>query len=304
MEEEVVEATNVAVQAVAEVAEGIAEQTKSMFHFNEIKSILSAQNIVKMVSSLVAIILLIVVYKLIKHFVNKGIKNKFQKHTVQIINKGMNYLFWTLLIMFILSLFGIKLSAIWGAAGVAGLALGFAAQTSVSNLISGLFVLGEKALRVGDFIEVSGVSGTVSSIGLLSIKIDTPDNQSIRIPNSSIINTNLQNYSSNNNRRILFDISVAYETDLEKALKVMQQVPSMCPSALTDPAPVCFYDGLGESGITLKLGIWFKKQDLIAIKNEVYVAIVKLCKKNKIEIPYNKLDLNVKSGSSIKVSSK
>jgi small-conductance mechanosensitive channel len=128
--------------------------------------------------------------------------------------------------MYVLGLFGINLGAIWGAMGIAGVAIGFAAQTTVSNLISGIFIVTEKTMKIGDFIEVDGVAGTVDRVGLLSIKIHTPNNQLIRIPSSSVINAKLKNFSSYEYRRYVFEVSVDYSTDLDKALEVLQSVPA------------------------------------------------------------------------------
>ena len=134
-------------------------------------------------------------------------------------------MFYVIIVMYILSLFGINLKAIWGAAGVAGLAIGFAAQTSVSNLISGVFVLSEKAMKIGDFIQVGDVFGTVDSVGLLSVRVHTLDNQMVRIPNSSVINSNLVNFNHYDIRRFVFDMPISYDSNMEKALEVANSIP-------------------------------------------------------------------------------
>ena len=210
-----------------------------------------------------------------------------------VITKTISYVFYALVVMYVLSLFGVKLGAIWGAAGIAGVAVGFAAQTSVSNLISGLFVLGEKAMKVGDFIEVGGVSGTVDSVGLLSVKVHTLNNQMVRIPNSSIINSNFQNNSFFEVRRFSFELSVDYATDMNVALQALSSVPELCPSVLKEPAPAVWYNGFGESGINIVLAVWFNSSDLVKMKNEVYIAIKKVFDEKGINIPFNRLDVSM-----------
>ena len=185
MEESVI--TEAANGAIA-LAAGTAQEVKSMFHLDELASYLTWANLAKVVTSVVAILIFWVFYRIIRHFVKKTASKTLQKKTVSIIVKAISYCFYILIVMYVLGLFGIKLSAIWGAAGIAGVAIGFAAQTSVSNLISGLFVVTDKAMKIGDFIEVDGISGTVDTIGVISIKIHTVDNQLVRIPNSTIIN--------------------------------------------------------------------------------------------------------------------
>ena len=108
-----------------------------------------------------------------------------------LVTKLIKYAFYVIIIFLILGLFNIKLTALFGAAGIAGIAIGFAAQTSFSNIISGLFLLTEHALTVGDYITIGTEAGTIDSINMLSVRIHTPDNQYIRIPNESI-NRNLK----------------------------------------------------------------------------------------------------------------
>ncbi len=287
---EVVQTT---VEAVATVTENVAQETKSMLHIDEITSFFSQLNKVKIITSIITILLFYIAYRIIKKIVKKQAFSKLQMHTAVLLNKVMTYVFWVLMIMYIMSLFGVKLSAIWGAAGVAGLAIGFAAQTSVSNIISSVFVISEKALKIGDFITVGDISGTVDSIDLLSVKIHTLDNQMVRIPNSNIMNGTLTNFSHFPIRRAVFDISIAYESDLEKVLAAINKVPELCPTVLKDPEPKAYYDGLMESGILLKLCVWINRTDLVQAKNEVYMAIMKVVREEGIEIPYNHLEVNV-----------
>ena len=268
-----------------EIIDTVTETTKSLLHLDDLKKILTVENLIKAGTGILGLIIFYIIYRIIKSTVKKRARAKMQAHSAMLLNKLISYIFYILISMYILDLIGDDLTAIWGAAGVAGLAIGFAAQTSVSNLISGIFVLSEKAMKVGDFISVGGESGIVDSIGLLSIKIHTLDNQMIRIPNSTIINSNLMNYNHFPLRRFVFEIPIGYETDLKKALETIQKVPSMCPTVLQDPAPAVFYDGFKEA-VVLKLAVWFKSSDLAQTKNDVYINVINLCKEAGVEIPY------------------
>lgn len=282
--------------SVADAAENavstVAETTMSIFHVEEIRKLLTFQNMLKAAIGIVTVIVFYIIYRIVRRTVSRRAAVKMQPHNAMIVNKTVSYVFYVLIAMYILSLFGVDLSAIWGAAGVAGLAIGFAAQTSVSNLISGVFVLSDKTLKVGDYISVGGESGIVDTIGLLSIKIHTLDNQLIRIPNSTIINSNLMNYSQYPLRRFVFDIPVSYEADMEKELETIRKVPDRCPSVLKDPEPAIFYDGFGDV-ISLKMAVWFNRSDLAKVKNEVYTEIVKVCREDGLEIPYTRYDIHL-----------
>lgn len=277
-------------EAAAVAANETVGQFSSQF-IDFIKTLLTWKNAFRLIGALFVIFLMWLVFKLIKHFVKKVSAGKIQQQYVLVITKTISYIFYALVVMYVLSLFGVKLGAIWGAAGIAGVAVGFAAQTSVSNLISGLFVLGEKAMKVGDFIEVGGVSGTVDSVGLLSVKIHTLNNQMVRIPNSSIINSNFQNNSFFEIRRFSFEFSIDYATDMNVALEALSSVPAFCPSVLKEPAPAVWYNGFGESGINIVLAVWFNSSDLVKMKNEVYIAIKKVFDEKGINIPFNRLDV-------------
>ena len=280
------------VETIGEIGTEVTEQTKSLFHIDELKDYITWNNLFKVAISIVALLVFYTFYRIIKRIIKKRVAVKMEPHNAQMLSKAISYVFYILMGMYILSLFGIDLKAIWGAAGVAGLAIGFAAQTSVSNIISGLFVVSEKTLKIGDYIEVGGVAGTVDTIGLLSIKIHTAANQMIRIPNSTIINNNLINYSRFPKRRFVFEIPIGYDMDLKYVYNVVSKIPAKCKSVIKDPAPLLFYDGFGDA-IKLKLAVWFNNGDLFAVKTEVYTEIVKTCREENVTIPFTHYDITI-----------
>lgn len=257
------------------------------------KNILTWDNLFKLSGSLILIVAILFGFYFIKRSIKKVPEQKLSMHHSVLIRKLLNYISYIIILMIVMNMLNIKPSAIWGAAGIAGVALGFAAQTSVSNLISGLFVLGEKAMKVGDVVIVNGITGTVDSIGLLSTRIHTLDNQMVRIPNSAIINSNFQNNSFFPVRRFLFELSVSYSTDMEKALEILLKVPAKCPTVLADPAPKAWFDGFLDSGIKMVLAVWLNPSDLTETKNAVYMAIKKDFDAAGIEIPFNRLDVSI-----------
>ena len=293
MEENVIaEAANGAIALAA----GTAQEVKSMFHLDELASYLTWGNLAKVVTSLVAMLIFWVFYRIIRHFVKKTASKTLQKKTVSIIVKAISYCFYILIIMYVLGLFGIKLSAIWGAAGIAGVAIGFAAQTSVSNLISGLFVVTDKAMKIGDFIEVDGISGTVDTIGIISIKIHTVDNQLVRIPNSTIINSKLTNYSALPYRRYVFETSVDYGSDFDKAMEAAKTVPARCPTVVLDKPeyePKVVWTTHGDSGVNLNIIVWSKREDFLQTKSDVSLNTLKAFAEANVNIPFNRVDVTI-----------
>ena len=253
---------------------------------------LTGESVFRIVVGVVSVVIFWVVYRVLCHLVKARLSKKMEAASATLLQKSMSYVFWVLLALYVMSLFGVNLKALWGAAGVAGLALGFAAQTSASNFISGLFVLGERAMKIGDFVSIGETMGTVESVGLLSAKIRTADNQRVRVPNSAIIDGTLTNFSSFPTRRLLAEIPVAYDNDLDKALAAAHKVPPLCPSVLSEPAPLVFYDGFSDA-VVLRLAVWFDSANLFQVKNEVYTAIARVFKEDNIKIAFKKVDVKV-----------
>ena len=164
----------------------------------------------------------------------------------------------------------------------------------MSNVISGLFVLTERSLKVGDTIIVNGITGVVDTISLLSVRVHTFDNQMVRIPNSTIINSNLTNNSYHDKRRITLGVSISYDADMKTALEVLGKAPALCPTVLEEPAPAVWFDGFGESGIDMTVAAWFKPENFLQTKNDLFIAIKKVLDEAQIEIPYNQLDVKMK----------
>ena len=286
------EKTNVISSAANTIENSLLLQGNSFI--NWVKSFLTWENLFKTVGALITLLVIWIIYRLILRGLKKIPAEKTSEHRQMIIKKIVKYCFYIVCVIYILDLFGIKLSAVWGAAGIAGVAIGFAAQTSVSNLISGLFVLTEGALKIGDLIIVDEITGIVDSISLLSVRIHTLDNQMVRIPNSTIINSNLTNNSYHTKRRLTLNVSISYKNDMAVALEALKKAPYLCPTVLTDPEPAVWFDGFAESGINMVIAVWFNSENLLQTKNDLYIAIKKVFDEAGIEIPYNQLDVKIK----------
>lgn len=286
------EETNSLVDVASSAEEAIIKQTSTFL--NWIKSFLTWENLFKLIGVIIILAIFFVIYKLLIRATKKIPSERTNPHRQMILTRAIKYIFFVLVVMYILGLFGIKLSAIWGAAGIAGIAIGFAAQTSISNIISGLFVLTEGTLKVGDAITVDGITGVVDSINLMSIQLHTYDNEMVRIPNSTIINTDLTNKSFHSKKRLTVSLSISYDTDMKKAYEILNSAPSLCTTILQEPAPSVWFDKFGENGIDLTLAVWFKPEDYLQTKNDLFIAIKKVFDDAKIEIPFTQIDVNLK----------
>lgn len=271
--------------------EAIAKATNFRQWF---QNFISWQNLIKIAGGVILILIMWVAYRLILRGIKKSSSKKMNTHRKQMLVHFSKYIFYVLVVLQVLSMIGIKLSALLGAAGIAGIAIGFAAQTSVSNLISGLFVLGEGSIKIGDAVTVDDVTGIVEEINLLSIHIHTYDNHMVRIPNSTIINSNFTNINFHKTRRMTIAVSVDYSTDMRTALEVLAKAPALCPTVVADPAPAVWCDGFGASRINMTVAAWFKPADFLQTKNDLYIAIKKVLDEAKISIRFNQLDVKIK----------
>ena len=300
MDETVSTVTQTAAQAAQEAHQAaqqhVAQQKETFLAW--IETFLTWGNLFKVISAVIVLLLLWIVYKIITRTIKRAGEVKPNKQKTLLFTKFFQYAFYIIAIMYILSCFGIKLTALLGAAGVVGLAVGFAAQTSVSNIISGLFVISEGTMKIGDFISVSGVSGTVDSVDLLSVKVHTLDNQMVRIPNSAIINSNFQNNSFYDTRRVTFAVSANYNTDIQKALNTFAKAPALCKTVLKDPAPAVWVDELGGSNINMTIAVWCKSADFTATKNQMFIAIMKVMNDAGISAAYDCIEVTVHEDAS------
>ena len=267
--------------------------SKTDSFLNWLRGFITWENLFKLIGTLLILFIIWVVFRVISRAIRKVPETKLPAQRAAIIVKFVRYIFYVVVVLYILGLFGINLKAIWGAAGIAGVAIGFAAQTSVSNLISGLFVLTEGSIHVGDTIIVGDVTGIVDEVKLLSIRVHTFDNQMVRIPNSTIINSNLMNNSYHNKRRLTLNVGVDYSTDMRTALETLKKAPALCPTVLSDPAPAVWFDGFADSSINLVVAVWFKPVDFLQTKNDLYIAIKQVLDEAGISIPFNQLDVHM-----------
>ncbi len=164
---------------------------------------------------------------------------------------------------------GFKIGVLLGAAGVVTVAIGFAAQSSLSNLISGLFLFAERPFSIGDVVELEGVTGEVLAVELLSTKLRTFDNHYVRIPNEVIFKTKVVNLTRFPLRRVDLLLPVAYQTDVAALRGTVLAVASANDKCLAEPAPLLFISSFDESRILMQLSVWCATPDFLALKTSI-----------------------------------
>jgi small-conductance mechanosensitive channel len=181
---------------------------------------------------------------------------------------------------------GFDLQVLIGAAGILTVAIGFASQTSASNLISGLFLMMERPFIVSDVICVETTTGEVVSIDLLSVKLRTFDNLFVRIPNETMIKTEVTTLTKFPIRRVDLELGVAYKEDLKKVKALLMEISEKNPMSLEEPAPLFILQGFGTSSIDIKFSVWTQRENFLAVKNAMLESIKESFDEHNIEIPF------------------
>ncbi len=208
-----------------------------------------------------------------------------------IVGKLIYYPSLLLILVSVLTELGFSLSPLMGAAGILGVALGFASQTSVSNIISGFFLIAEEPFEVGDVIQVGDVTGQVLTIDTLSVKIRTFDNRMVRIPNETLVKSQVTTVTRFPIRRMDIQIGVAYKEDAEHVRQVLMDVATANPHVLMEPEPLFINRGFGTSSLDLTFAAWAKSDQFLTVRNQLTHDIKVRFDAEGIEIPFPHLSL-------------
>lgn len=236
----------------------------------------------------IAIILVVgtIIISLLGVLMKKILPSKLSQQRKMIINRFVRYTAIVILFTVIISELNIDMAAIFGTAGVIGIVVGVASQTSIGNIVSGFFMVSEKPFEIGDQIRIGDKTGVVYSIDLLSIKIRTFDNLLLRIPNQTVISSEVINVTRFPIRRLDFEIGVAYKENLEVVMQTLQEVAKRNPLCLDEPEPLIVFKGFGASSINIQFGVWFERTNYLKVKNSVFMEIKEAFEQKRIEIPF------------------
>jgi small-conductance mechanosensitive channel len=202
-------------------------------------------------------------------------------------------------IFFVLENTGIHLAALTVFAGAVGVGVGFGLQNIASNFISGLVILAERPITIGDRVEVAGIAGQVEQIRARSTVIRTNDNIMMIVPNTKFIDSPVTNWTYGDRRvRFRIPVGVAYGSDVVKVRDVLLAVAHENPHTLKEPAPNVYLEKFGDSSIDFKLVVWSSEMSArpSRYRSDLNFAIARKFGESKIELPFPQRDLNIKSG--------
>ena len=200
-----------------------------------------------------------------------------------------------LLIIIIVAVIGVNSSSVLAVLVSFGFAVGLALQGSLSNFAGGILLLTIKPIRVGDFIEVESFMGTVENIQILYTALRTPDNKFIFIPNGALANNRIINYSIKGERRVDLRINVSYKTDHNQVVSIIEKIIKKHKLVLKENEYLIRLAEYSQSSLIYNVRVWSKKDDYWTVYYDLMEQIKVEFDKNNIEIPYNKMDVYIKT---------
>lgn len=224
--------------------------------------------------------------KAISLFIGRQVERTTDQTSALVARKLVFYGIILLVLVVILAELDVSLAALLTAGGILGVALGFASQTAVSNIISGVFLIFERPFEVSDVIKVDNNAGVVQSIDLLSTKLRTFDNQFWRMPNEKLLKSDIITITKYEVRRTDLATSISYDDDIQTAREVMLECARNHPLVMADPEPVSLVNRMGDSGIEITLRYWFYRTDFIQVLSDLTHEVKIALEEAGLTIPF------------------
>ncbi|MDR0386621.1 MAG: mechanosensitive ion channel family protein, partial [Treponema sp.] len=214
-----------------------------------------------------------------------------------VILRIVSYGIFIIVVIMILTVFGINTASLIAVLGAAGVAVGLALKDTLGNIAAGIIILFLGICRRGEYIEFGSYSGSVRDINLFTTILETPDGVYVSAPNSSIWNTPLKNYSRNSKRRMDLPVGISYFDSLDAAFKVMSEIAAKESRFMKDPAPQVLLQSLGESSITIMLRAWVPTGDYWSIYWDQMRNIRVRIEEAGLRVPFPRRDLRIIDGN-------
>lgn len=274
-------------KAFAEAVDSISSDLAKGFHIPPFLTHLLFAAIIVIVAKIIIAIIKRTVLNFSRH------SEKFTFIMAQLVWKLCATLIWIVAVVAILGVFGIDLTPVLAGLGITGVVLGFALQESISSLFSGIMIAINSPFRVGDWVDIGDISGTVKSMDLMCVTLASGDNKKITMNNKSVWGNTIVNYSYIDKRRLDMTVSVRYTDDLEVAKSAIRDLLGSYPEILPDPAPLVEVGSYNDSSITIYVRPWVAPSDYWPVAWRFNSDILKALQSCGIDMPYNQLDVHI-----------
>lgn len=231
---------------------------------------------------------------ILKRFPN-GAKHKHMDETVRrFANSFIKIVLYAVLVITIVAIMGIPMASVVTVFASAGAAIALAVQGSFSNFMGGIMLLIFKPIGVGDFVKIGGEMGSVSEVGIFYTVLCTGDNLVVSIPNKTMTDSTIVNYSRKDTRRVDVAFGVAYDSDVELVKRTILGVIEANDKPLDDPAPFVRITNMQDSALEFSVRVWCKASDYGALRSDLFEECNEAFEKAGIVVPFNQLDVCIK----------
>lgn len=249
----------------------------------------------------VFLVLGLIVIRLVRGIVKREtIRNKkLDNSASNFITSAVTIVLYVVLVVVLLSTLGISTAGIIAAFSAVAVAIALGLQDTLSSLTNGILIIFTKPFKQGDYIEVNGTSGTVKSIRLFNTVLNTPDNLTVILPNSAVLNNTLRNYSTMPLRRVDFVVPVPYSVEIAPIKEILMQCIKENDKVVNVPAPFARLTNFGASSLDFTVRVWTQTADYWNVKFDLMESVFNKLRENGVEIPFDQLDVHlVKDASS------
>ena len=208
-----------------------------------------------------------------------------------------NLVRWAVLVLAIIAIlgvFGIPTASFAVVIGAMGLAIGLALQGTLGNAASGFLLLVFRPYKVGDVVNVGGITGKVFEIELFTTSLDTPDNRRIIMPNGNIFGATIENITHHGNRRVDVQVGISYDASIEETRRVLNEAVGKVDNVLTDPAPAVVLGDLGDSAVNWTVRVWSHRDNFWGVKEALTASVKNSLDAAGISIPYPQMDVHLR----------
>lgn len=255
---------------------------------------LTGMTLSRFLSIVILAVICVVVVKCFLRLVNRILeKGRIEKSLHSFIRTAARILSWGLAVLIIASALGVDVTSLIAVLSVAGLAISLAVQDSLSNLASGIQLLASQPFKVGDYIEASGVSGTVAEINMVHTKLKTIDNKLIYIPNSEMADAKIVNYNAQEQRRVDLVFGTSYNDGTRHVIDTIRGVVEAHPKALKDPEPFVRLTSFGDSCVNYTLRVWCETADYWDLYYDLLEQVRDAFDREGIDITYPHLNVHI-----------
>ncbi|MDD3934603.1 MAG: mechanosensitive ion channel family protein [Methanoculleus sp.] len=213
---------------------------------------------------------------------------------IEFLVRFFSVLLYVILVLTVLAALGIDVSSVvLGLSAVIGLILGFGLQDTITNLAAGVWVAALRPIDKGEFVEIKGISGTVVSVGIMATELVKADNTYITIPNSLVWGSPVINSSRMDTRRVEVKVGIAYDSDLDLAIRVATNLMAAHEAVLPSPKPAVVVTELGDSSVNLSLRAWTATLDFWRVRGDLTRDVLRVFGDAGVEIPFPQVDVHL-----------